>query len=231
MPGAPSDNLFICELERDIADQTVREVFSQYGNVQTLKVMHPPNRPTSSALIRFGSVEEASSVCDLLNGFIPQGLNQAVSVRFANPSAKGAGKGGEGGGFSPYGGGGGGQMGVAPGGGGGAPGGKTSMDAICMALQASGALPGQKCPEGEVFVGGLPPDTTNEHLYIMFSPFGPIHSVKAMGVAENGMCRGFGFVNFTVAASANVAISVLDQAQMPGGGALRVSVKTAGQGM
>merc|ERR1719277_2562163 len=44
-------------------------------------------------MIRFSSVDEAKWLVDNLNGNIPEGLTEAVQVRFAN--APGAGKGGK----------------------------------------------------------------------------------------------------------------------------------------
>merc|ERR550514_58365 len=74
---------------------------------------------------------------------------------------------------SPYGGGGGKGGGLSLGGG---------IEAILKGLEYAGALPQPPNGEMAVFVGGLPTDCTDNHLYRIFTPFGAISSkgVKAM---------------------------------------------------
>merc|ERR1719335_354604 len=111
------------------------------------------------------------------------------------------------------------------------------MGEVVKAIWSSGACPGgtgsPKDPNGylniEVFVHGLPPDCTDLHLFQIFSPFGQIRAngVKSM-IAEDGNCKGFGFVNYLAIESAQLAIQTLSGAQMPNNKVLRVEMKKSG---
>eukprot|EP00930_Biecheleria_cincta_P055676 TRINITY_DN41976_c0_g1_i1.p1 TRINITY_DN41976_c0_g1~~TRINITY_DN41976_c0_g1_i1.p1 ORF type:complete len:303 (-),score=52.81 TRINITY_DN41976_c0_g1_i1:96-1004(-) len=93
----PSDNLYMVDLPEGIDDATLKTIFSAYGTVQTLKVLPNPKGGKCAAMVRFQSVEEATWIVENLNGNIPQGLAEAIQVRFANPPGqKGGMKGGAG---------------------------------------------------------------------------------------------------------------------------------------
>jgi len=249
MNSPPSDSLFIGDLAlgEGMGEPDVKAVFAQYGEVTQCKLL--PEKPGMKrcALVRYSSVDEATSVKELLHGFIPQGLAEPITCRFAN--AQGGGKGGPQPGFAPYG------NGAAPaaggkggppqgmgGMGGGKGGGKScseqgappasghSMDDICRALDNSGALPGGKTftnDEGCLFVGNLPADCTDYHLYRMFSSFGPIspQGIRSMCHPGTQQCKGFGFINYLVPASAQVAIQTMNGMLMPDGRSLKVTLK------
>jgi len=247
----PSDNLFIQNLPVGLQQEQCQEIFAQYGEVQGCKVMD--NGTKCAALVRFSSPDEALSVKELLDGFIPQGLEAPVNVRYAN-NPKGQGKGAAQGGvgFSPTGtaangahamsaggmgkGGGGAVGGIGMSAGGmshgaqGAVAGGVSMDQICDALEASGALPADKSEEGTLFVGNLPPDCNDKHLYRMFAPFGPVAAVRAMNNPGTNTCKGIGFVNYSVSASAQVAIDTMNGMTMPDGRNLNVKIKSPSPG-
>merc|ERR1712187_867035 len=80
--------------------------------------------------------------------------------------------------------------------------------------------------EQQVYVGNLPPDTTDEGLYQLFAPFGAIGpiGVKAMK-NEDGTCKGFGFVDFLSAESAQNAVAVLNSLRAADGGSVGVKIK------
>ncbi len=46
----------------------------------------------------------------------------------------------------------------------------------------------------KLFVGKLPPTTTEESLEALFTPFGRVHSLKLVRDIFSGHCKGFGFV-------------------------------------
>jgi len=56
-----------------------------------------------------------------------------------------------------------------------------------------------------IFVKNLPPSTTTDELKEMFAPFGPVSSAAIAG-ADSGQPKGFGFVNFENADSAENAV-------------------------
>lgn len=46
----------------------------------------------------------------------------------------------------------------------------------------------------KLFVGNLPPATTDESLQTLFSEFGKIHALKLVKDLFTGSCKGFGFI-------------------------------------
>merc|ERR1712232_1194116 len=82
----------------------------------------------------------------------------------------------------------------------------------------SGALPGgakYTNDENTLFVGGMPEDTTDEDLFLLFSAIAP-RGVRAMANEDKSACKGFGFVNFLDYASAGTAIETLNGTQYDG---------------
>jgi len=233
-----------------VDEATVQAIFSAYGQLVNCKVLATmPGQTDSAALIRFGTQEIATWVKENLDGNIPQGMETPVIIKYkAAPAGKGGGKaiapqaggwgaavdpsaaawggGGGGGGAGPYGGGGGGGGGFGGGGGG-------AGKAIAKGFEDSGGLPCGSgvgvSDNGTLYISGLPQDTEEIDVYKIFSPFG---SIKPKGVKmvtnPDGSCKGFGFVNFIDEASAQTAISTCDQAQLPDGTFLRVSIKSGG---
>jgi len=46
----------------------------------------------------------------------------------------------------------------------------------------------------KLFVGSLPPTTTEESLTALFSPFGKVRSIKLVKDLFSGRCKGFAFL-------------------------------------
>lgn len=46
----------------------------------------------------------------------------------------------------------------------------------------------------KLFVGSLPPTTTETSLEELFTPFGKVHSIKLVKDLFSGKCKGFGFL-------------------------------------
>jgi len=230
MAGTPSDNLFISGLPEGFDEAALQSVFGPYGTIAQAKVMASQPGRSAAAMIRFGSVSEAQWIVENVNGNIPQGLTEAIEVKYAlskeQKAEQAAGKG-----WGPYDGGKGKDgWGKDGGKGKGAGKGKCGIQILVQGLQASGALPGGKggaSDEGTLFVAGLPADTTDCDLYKIFSPFGAIKSTKAMADPMTGMCKGVGFVNCLDPGVALMAIQTLNGTQMPDGSWLTVSIKTA----
>ncbi|MDX1518763.1 MAG: RNA-binding protein [Gammaproteobacteria bacterium] len=61
----------------------------------------------------------------------------------------------------------------------------------------------------KLFVGSLPPDTTEESLQALFSTYGKVHSLKLAKDLFSGTCKGFGFVEME-GHEARAAIAGLD---------------------
>eukprot|EP00927_Polykrikos_kofoidii_P021774 TRINITY_DN2051_c0_g1_i1.p1 TRINITY_DN2051_c0_g1~~TRINITY_DN2051_c0_g1_i1.p1 ORF type:complete len:676 (-),score=126.69 TRINITY_DN2051_c0_g1_i1:121-2052(-) len=92
---APCDNLYISGLPVDIDDESVRNLFCGYGNVVQCKVLPPKmGQLCTVALVRYESEPEATAVKNLLNGNIPEGLQQPITIKYkAGEVVKTAGKG------------------------------------------------------------------------------------------------------------------------------------------
>lgn len=87
---AKSDKVWIGDLPPDCDDAIVRNLFVRC-TVTSLKFMPPKfaGQP-ASALIQFGSIEEAEWIVDNINGNIPEGLSTPVVAKYANSEPKGA---------------------------------------------------------------------------------------------------------------------------------------------
>lgn len=137
----PSDHVIIGDLPADFDEEQLKTNFEAYGTIKWCKLFGGKGGGPKSAMIEFGSVEEATWLVENLNGNVPLGLEQEVTVKFKPKSSggkAGAGAGGGSGGkgeksarSSPYGmppsggggGGGGGKGGKGAGAGGGGGGG------------------------------------------------------------------------------------------------------------
>ncbi len=61
----------------------------------------------------------------------------------------------------------------------------------------------------KLFVGSLPPTTTEESLQELFSQFGKVRSMKLVKDLFSGQCKGFGFIEME-GHEARAAIAELD---------------------
>lgn len=235
--GEPSDNVFVTDLPADFQEGNIAPIFSSYGTVISSRYLPGDGVKKNAALIRFASVEEAQWIVDNINGNIPQGLAEPVTVRFASKKGKGGGWKGDGKGdksnrWEPYNGGSTDNGGKAEGKGTGKKGKngepECSIHTLLQGLLQAGALPGGQWSneENALFIGGLPSDTTTDDMYAIFSPFGaiPARGIKAMR-EKDGRCSGIGFVNYVEASSMQQAMLTLDGTQMPDGKVLKVKHK------
>ena len=61
----------------------------------------------------------------------------------------------------------------------------------------------------KIFVGSLPPGTTEESLLNLFTPFGTVRSINLIKDMFSGNCKGFGFLEME-GHEARAAIAGLD---------------------
>lgn len=233
----PSERVFISQLPAGLDEGRFKELFGAYGSIQWVKLMQG-----NCALVAFGTVDEAKWVVQNLDGNMPEGIPSPINAKFGNPPKGGGGGGGggswnngpQGGGggwggdrSSPYGGKGGGNQAFGKGG---------SIQMLKNSLINQGCLPGgknskERSDAQQVYVRGLPGDTTDQDLSDMFGPFGaiPARGVKAM-LSPDGQCTGIGFVDFVEPACAAKACQALNGAMLPDGTSLRVNVKNSTKG-
>lgn len=221
------DNVFIGELPAGMTTEECKAIFGTYGQVVQCRVL-PARAATgkSSALVRFGSVEEAKSIVESLNGSFVEGLAEPIQARFANNPVHGDGKGGTKGDAganrsAPY--------PVV-----GEQGGPATFSSLYSSVKKAGLLGAfteQAPDECQVFLSNLPPDTTDLDLFKLFSPFGAIGvtGVKAL-VNPDGTCKGIGFVDFVDPSHAELAIQTLHGHTAPDGTTLHVALKRSGKG-
>lgn len=252
LPG-PSDNVFVGDLPVVLSQDEVTAIFSAYGTVLQTKLL-PPKGDKASALVRFGSVEEAQWFVETLHGNIPEGLETPICARFANgpggggaPGVKGKGKGGKS--PSPY------QnpfqqyqdpnqyammsmmgmtgmMGGGMPGKGGAKGSAGSFKDLFRAARDNGVLSKDMVPpECQVYINNLPADTTDKNLYQLFSQFGALAPTGCTAmVNEDGTCKGFGFVDFLDPLTAQTAIAALNGLTTATGHMINVKLKNVRTG-
>eukprot|EP00405_Crypthecodinium_cohnii_P027261 CAMPEP_0206513764 /NCGR_PEP_ID=MMETSP0324_2-20121206/61714_1 /ASSEMBLY_ACC=CAM_ASM_000836 /TAXON_ID=2866 /ORGANISM="Crypthecodinium cohnii, Strain Seligo" /LENGTH=409 /DNA_ID=CAMNT_0054006065 /DNA_START=70 /DNA_END=1299 /DNA_ORIENTATION=- len=211
----PSDNVYIKGLPLNADDVLLKQVFSAFGNVTQCRVCTNTEARAQTgsytdrktALVRFGSIEEAATCIQACNsGEPPAGLTEPVEVRFADTWDTKQKRNSDG---TEY-----------------------SIDVIVKGFESSGLMPGGQGGRYDsntncaLYIAGLPSDTTDYHLFKLFSPLGPIapRGVRAL-LNEDGTCKGIAFVNFQREDSVHAAISVYNGAALPDGSRLKVQQK------
>lgn len=114
-------NIYVGNLSFNATEDSIREAFSQYGAVDSVKIItdRETGRSRGFAFVEMADAEEAKRAIEALNDQDISG--RPVRVNEARPKGEGSGRGGGGGGG--YGGGGGGGRSGGYGGGGGGRGG------------------------------------------------------------------------------------------------------------
>jgi len=224
--GDPSERVFISGLPADLDNNKLKDILEAYGTIKNVKVMSG-----GTAIITFATLDEAKWIVENLDGNMPEGLTKPINTKYAHASGGGGGKGGWGkseggwGGASsgPYG-----KGGWDKGFGKGA-----SIQMLKQSLVMMGVLPGGKSSKErsdaqQLYIKGLPSDTTDNDLHDIFGPFGaiPANGVKAVLTPE-GTCTGVGWVDFVDEASAQQAMQALNWCMMPDGTTLKIHVKNS----
>uniref|UniRef100_A0A1I8J4K3 ELAV-like protein n=1 Tax=Macrostomum lignano TaxID=282301 RepID=A0A1I8J4K3_9PLAT len=91
---APRANLYICGLPKGMTQQELVQLFSQCGKIITSRILYDSNTGLSKGVgfIRFDQKFEAELAIKKLNGHVPDGAAEPVTVKFANsPSSSKAG--------------------------------------------------------------------------------------------------------------------------------------------
>ena len=109
-------NIFVANIERKVTDEQLQELFQQYGEIASLKLIRDRDTGVSKgyAFVEMANDDEAQKAIDALNEFDLEG--RALAVNEARPKTEYKKSGGGGGGYK--GGGGGGYKGGGGGGGG-----------------------------------------------------------------------------------------------------------------
>lgn len=244
-------NLYVSGLPKHMAQPDLERLFSSCGNIITSRILcdnitggskgegSVPGLSKGVGFIRFDQRIEAERAIQKLNGTIPEGATEPITVKFANnpsnnakaipplaaylapqaarralgaalhPASR----------FSPY----------------GLPGLpldlnlKEGYSPLAGDLLAGNTLlPGMAATNGSgwcIFVYNLAPETEENILWQLFGPFGAVQNVKVIRDLQTNKCKGFGFVTMTNYEEALVAIQSLNGYTL-GNRVLQVSFKT-----
>ncbi|XP_055694909.1 ELAV-like protein 3 isoform X1 [Lutzomyia longipalpis] len=241
-------NLYVSGLPKSMTQPELEGLFSPFGRIITSRILCDNisvqqfvanDLPTSGmskgvGFIRFDQRHEAERAIQELNGKIPKGCTEAITVKFANNPSNNAKA------LPPL------AAYLTPQAtrrfAGALPAGRFSIGkspllAINKGLQrysplagdllANTILPGTAMTGSGwcIFVYNLAPETEENVLWQLFGPFGAVQSVKVIRDLQTNKCKGFGFVTMTNYDEAVVAIQSLNGYTL-GNRVLQVSFKT-----
>ncbi|XP_023344864.1 ELAV-like protein 3 isoform X6 [Eurytemora carolleeae] len=249
-------NLYVSGLPKHMAQPAdLERLFSSCGNIITSRILCDNITGLSKGVgfIRFDQRVEAERAIQKLNGTVPEGATEPITVKFANnPSnnakvnedfsinqlfcqalpplaaylAPQAARRALGAALHP-------ASRFSPYG---LPGGlplelslKEGYSPLAGELLAGNSLlPGMTASNGSgwcIFVYNLAPETEENILWQLFGPFGAVQNVKVIRDLQTNKCKGFGFVTMTNYEEALVAIQSLNGYTL-GNRVLQVSFKT-----
>ncbi|XP_063220362.1 ELAV-like protein 1 isoform X8 [Bacillus rossius redtenbacheri] len=224
-------NLYVSGLPKNMTQQDLENLFSPYGRIITSRILCDNITGLSKGVgfIRFDQRIEAERAIQELNGTIPKGSTEPITVKFANnPSNNNKA-------IPPI------AAYLAPqarrfGGPIHHPTGRfryiplsplSRYSPLAGDLLANSMLPGNAMNGSGwcIFVYNLAPETEENVLWQLFGPFGAVQSVKVIRDLQTNKCKGFGFVTMTNYDEAVVAIQSLNGYTL-GNRVLQVSFKT-----
>jgi len=244
-------NLYVSGLPKHMAQPDLERLFSCSGNIITSRILCDNITGLSKGVgfIRFDQRIEAERAIQKLNGTIPEGATEPITVKFANnpsnnakaipplaaylaPQAARRAFGGAlhpAGRFSPYG------LpaglpldlnmkdGYSP-----LAGEILAGNPIIPGAAAAAVAQNNAAVNGSgwcIFVYNLAPETEENILWQLFGPFGAVQNVKVIRDLQTNKCKGFGFVTMTNYDECLVAIQSLNGYTL-GNRVLQVSFKT-----
>jgi len=223
-------NLYVSGLPKHLAQPDLERLFASCGNIITSRILCDNITGLSKGVgfIRFDQRIEAERAIQKLNGTLPEGSTEPITVKFANNPSNNAKA------MPPLA-----AYLAAPqaarrafGAGGLHPAGRFRYSPLAGDLLAGNAiLPGagsQPSVNGSgwcLFVYNLAPETEENILWQLFGPFGAVQNVKVIRDLQTNKCKGFGFVTMTNYDECLVAIQSLNGYTL-GNRVLQVSFKT-----
>merc|ERR1711863_199935 len=229
-------NLYVSGLPKHMTQPDLERLFSSCGNIITSRILCDnisggskdgavPGLSKGVGFIRFDQRIEAERAIQKLNGTIPEGATEPITVKFANNPSNNAKA------IPPL------AAYLAP---------QAARRALGAALHpasrfrysplagdllAGGSLlSGMAATNGSgcgwcIFVYNLAPETEENILWQLFGPFGAVQNVKVIRDLQTNKCKGFGFVTMTNYDECLVAIQSLNGYTL-GNRVLQVSFKT-----
>lgn len=228
-------NLYISGLPKSLTQLDLEKMFSDCGQIITSRILYDQNTGLSKGVgfIRFDQRVEAERAIQKLNGTIPDGATEPITVKFANsPSSNKNGAALTPLTLAPYlpqtrrflgpihhpss------RIRYSPLDAGSILGTANTLIPTAAAATAGSALNGAGwC----IFVYNLAPETEDSTLWQLFGPFGAVQNVKVIRDFQSQKCKGFGFVTMTNYDESLMAIQSLNGFAL-GNRVLQVSFKT-----
>lgn len=215
-------NLYISGLPKSLTQLDLEKMFSDCGQIITSRILYDQNTGLSKGVgfIRFDQRVEAERAIQKLNGTIPDGATEPITVKFANSPSSNK----NGAALTP--------LTLAPYlpqtrrysplDAGSILGTANTLIPTAAAATAGSALNGAGwC----IFVYNLAPETEDSTLWQLFGPFGAVQNVKVIRDFQSQKCKGFGFVTMTNYDESLMAIQSLNGFAL-GNRVLQVSFKT-----
>ncbi|XP_076051671.1 ELAV-like protein 1 isoform X10 [Oratosquilla oratoria] len=221
-------NLYVSGLPKSMTQQDLEGLFRSYGSIITSRILCDNITGLSKGVgfIRFDQRVEAERAIQKLNGTIPDGATEPITVKFANNPSNN-------------------NKAVPPlaaylsplarrfGGPIHHPAGRfryIPLSPLTRYSPVSGdnLLGNSLLPASSswcIFVYNLAPETEENILWQLFGPFGAVQNVKVIRDLQTNKCKGFGFVTMTNYDEAVVAIQSLNGYTL-GNRVLQVSFKT-----
>jgi RNA recognition motif-containing protein len=212
-------NLYICGMPKHWTLNDMNAYFSQCGKIITSRVLVNSANGQSKGVgfIRFDQRCEADNAICKLNGSKPDGAQEPITVKFANPSARS---------HLAYAGS---TLALGP----------TFPQYLQQVIDGPNQISSGHCLSGTlsststaatcntgwcIFVYNLAPDSDESTLWQLFGPFGAVKSVRIVRDRQNNKCKGFGFVTMLLYEDALTAIMSLNGATLANR-VLQVSLK------
>uniref|UniRef100_A0A182P956 RRM domain-containing protein n=1 Tax=Anopheles epiroticus TaxID=199890 RepID=A0A182P956_9DIPT len=208
-------NLYVSGLPKNMLQADLEALFSPYGRIITSRILCDNITGLSKGVgfIRFDQRMEAEKAIKELNGTVPKGSTEPITVKFANnPSSTKT--------VPPL------AAYLGPQAARRFPGpihhptGRFSSaipnyrySPLAGDLLANSMIPTNAIANGSgwcIFVYNLAPETEENVLWQLFGPFGAVQSVKVIKDLQTNKCKGFGFVTMTNYDEAVVAIQSLN---------------------
>lgn len=237
-------NLYVSGLPRHITQAEMDELFAPFGNIVTSRILYDQQTGLSKGVgfVRYDTRQEAEQAIKHLNGTVPAGTSEPVTVKFANsPTSLPA----TGAGLVKN------SLGSIP-----SQVASSNFLAAAVAAAASthqrrmfglsnnnagkiryspldgalslpgggGLVPQSGCSGWCLFVYNLAQETEENVLWQLFGPFGAVQNVKVMRDLSTHKCKGFGFVTMTNYDEALSAVAALNGFAL-GSRVLQVSFK------
>lgn len=238
-------NLYVSGLPKTMSQSEVDKLFTPHGCIVTSRILCDPQTGLSKGVgfVRYDTRQEAEAAIRHLNGTIPVGSTEPITVKFANCPASLTSKVNV---FPPC---------IPPS----ALAPLISQQSRRLALQGAAVGPAQHGSKFRyntlesgniagsgnqsnglgllngggpvpgvtgwcIFIYNLAPETEENVLWQLFGPFGAVQNVKVMRDFATQKCKGFGFVTMTNYDEAVVAVTSLNGYQL-GTRVLQVSFK------